>query len=87
MRDLSLCYYTLKPLEQLLYISLTNYDSVDCKTFSCSMHTCGAGHRKCQKTVKDDEKGNKEMGRKSRSKKGKVFLCPHHESIKGGEVV
>jgi hypothetical protein len=48
------------------------------------MHTCGTGNRKSQKAVQEDEKMNKEMGRKSRSKKGKVFLCPHHESKKGG---
>jgi hypothetical protein len=51
------------------------------------MHTCGTGHRKSQKAVQEDEKMNNEMGRKSRSKKGNAFLCPHHESIKGGVVI
>jgi len=51
------------------------------------MHTCGTGHRKSQKAVTEDEKVNKEMDRKSRSKKGKVFPCPHHDSMKGGVVV
>jgi hypothetical protein len=37
--------------------------------------------------VKEDETVNKGMARKSRSKKGKVFLCHHHESIKWGVVV
>jgi hypothetical protein len=80
VRDLSLCYYTLKPVEQLSYIPVTNYDSTDCKTSSCSVNTWGTGTRKSQKAVKEDGKVNKEMDRKSRSKKGKVFLCPHHES-------
>jgi hypothetical protein len=33
--------------------------------------------------VQEDENMNKEMGRKSKNKKGKVFLYPHHESIQG----
>jgi len=48
------------------------------------MHTCGTGHRKGQKAVKEDETVNKEMGRKSRSKQRQRFPLSPPRKHKGG---